>query len=718
MQARSLAGLEFKPGVQLEELNLFLFILQLRPQRLAEMGGAASLLPEHGCLLPLPWQAPPATCPKPPFQASDAVELDWDHLFVTGQAAAEAALTAPSPAPEPPAAPESPQLEQAYSLLPPSPAALAEELRPLFLDAISRTSPVLRAGPHAPWDADHRDALKRFGFAVPDFTAMAGFGARMGLEAMTPSNLRDALRLALSHLEALDQGNVLLGLPAFPMGEHALRRALDFIAPELLAQAVAHAHLRHQPSRFSLALLTVALMQCVHDRELAMEAIRGRLQFEGWGIQDVEELKEAVQWECQGTDTKLNLSLERHAIHEQDPHLVMTLGRQLIRSRRMDDLRTLVAQLEEELASPTESRRQHGAEILGDLALSLQESGLSQDLERRILQTAHERLCADQNTMVAQWCAQAVEAMLGRWLLSHHLVGVHAEMVALGELAYGKAAPDWKAQLVRDLLARVASPANITLLLPTLHREDHACSRSELHTILALMGTPAASCLAGWLEFETDPARRLRLAEALQTLGQRAVPVLKECLASPHAFMVEHALRILAKAGDHSVLPDLLLAIAHWDPGVRKTAVTAVTDLAGRAVAARTLAEALATASSAHRLEFLIVLGDLADPVASPAIIQLVQAGHSQDEEAQRVRLRAVETLGRIRSPEAVRPLLELFQKKGLFKARESLGLRLSAARALATLNTREARESMTMALESESQEEVRTVLKQFLVQG
>ena len=169
----------------------------------------------------------------------------------------------------------------------------------------------IRAGPHAPWDMDHRDALNRFGFAVPDFGCMVGFGARTMLDAMPPANLRDALRKALSSLEAFDQGNVLLGLPGFPQQEHALRRALDFLAPELLAQAVAHAHVNHQPSRFDLALLTVALMQCVHDRELAMEAIRGRLQFEGWGIQEVEELKEAVQWECQGTDTKLNQSLER-----------------------------------------------------------------------------------------------------------------------------------------------------------------------------------------------------------------------------------------------------------------------------------------------------------------------------------------------------------------------------------------------------------------------
>ena len=717
LKARHIGGLDFHPGVQMEELNLFLFILQLRPQRLAEMGGPGSLLPGDGCLLPLPWAE--AVRPKPIFHEEEPVELDWQQLFAGDAPPAQAAPQGPGPEEAPAAVPAGSEAvgDPAPSWLPPSPAALAEELRPLFLEAVGRTSPVLRAGPHTPWDLDQRDALSRFGFAVPDCSGLAGFGARMDLDTMPPANLRDALRKALAGLEAFDQGKLLLGLPGFPPEEHALRRALDFLAPELLAQAVAHAHVEHQPSRFDLALLTVALMQCVHDRELSMEAIRGRLQFEGWGAQEVEELKEAVQWECHGTDTKLNLSLERHAIHEQDPHLIMTLGRQLIRARRMDDLRSLLGQLDEELDSPMESRRRHGAEVLGDLAVSMQETGLGQDLERRILTTAHERLFADTDDLVAQWCAQAVEAILGRWIATGQCHGVHDEMVALGGLAYPEGTdPTWKTGLVRALLARLASPANIALLLPILQGGEAQFPRARLHTILNLMGTPAASSLAGWLEFEEDPARRGPLADALQALGPRAVPVLKECLASPRGFMVEQALRLLALAGDPSALPGMLLALSHGDPAVRKAAVAAVSALAGRTAAARALVEALPAADTATRLEYLLHLSDLGDPVAVPAVLRLVQDTHAQGEDAQRVRLRAVETLGLIPSPEAVRPLQELFQKKGLFKGREPLSLRLSAAQALAAINSREAREAMALALESETQEEVRTVLKQYLV--
>ena len=747
MTARGLAGLEFRPGLQLEDLNLFLFILQLRPQRLAEMGGPGSLLPEDGLLLPLMSAdlAHPVR-PKPIFEGDEHVDLDWQQLFApdapapqvedlgpAGPVLEEAPpLPEPEPAPPdvpepepaqpepaPPAAPEPAPTQPAVpeTVPPSSPAALAEDLRPLFQAAVATTSPVLRAGPHAPWDLDHRDALKRFGFEVPDFSGLAGFGIRFGLDAVPSASLREALRKALNGLEAFQQGNVLLGLPGFPPEEHALRRALDFLAPELLAQAVAHAQVRHQPSRFDLALLTVALMQCVHDRELSMEAIRGRLQFEGWGIEEVEAFREAVQWECQGTDTKLNLSLERHAIHEQDPGLVMTLGRQLIRGRRLDDLRSLLAQLDEELASPLEARRRHGAEILGDLAVSMQEAGLSQDLERRVLASAHERLWAEQDEQVAQCCAQAMEAILGRWIFTSQFHGVYQEMVALGELAYPKDVdPTWKTLLARDLLARVGGPANIALLLPLLHVDEGEVSRHELHAILNLMGSAAASSLAGWLEFEEDPARRARMAEALQAMGARAVPVLKDCLASPRTAMVEHALQLLAAAGDPSALPGMLLAITHGDPAVRKAAVSAVATLAGPTAAAKALAAALPAADTATRLEYLLLLGDLGDPVAIPAVLPLVQEAGGHGEEAQRLRFRAVEVLGLIPSPDSVRVLQDLFVKKGLFKGRETLGLRLAAARALAAINTREARESMALALENEPHEEVRAVLKQYLV--
>ncbi|BDU71440.1 HEAT repeat domain-containing protein [Mesoterricola silvestris] len=750
MDAREIGGVELEPGLDPEEIRTLLFILQMRPQRVAEMGGAATLLPDDGLLRVLPREELTAPRVATPLRDSD-VELDWERMFAAPERSVPKAIpdtfdpipwvsaspgavpaTVPEAFPEPaPLTPEElarvqvpRELEEIVELpdepaapLPPSPAALRDELSDLFRTALASTTSVDKAGPRSPWGVDHRDSLKRFGFSIPGYACMAGAGARLMLEAMDPGTVRDALRKAFSEFEAADQGNILLGVPGFPAGEHALRRALDFLAPELLAQAVAHTHVSHRPSMFDLALLTVALMQCVPDRELSLDAIRGRLQFEGWGMQEVEDFKEAIQWECQGTDTKLHMSLERHAIHKLDPHLVMTLGRQLIRGKRVDDIRSMLAQLEEEFSSPQESVRRHGTEILANLADGLPETGLPMDLENRMLAAARYRLSAENDQLVAQWCAQTVEAILNRWIPAGNFTALHNEMRNLGDLAYPSVgAAAWKPQLLRDLLARLGSSANIALLVPLLFQKGAGLPIPQVHAILALIGTPAAAHLAASLEIEEDPSHRTHLAEALRAIGKRAVPVLQEQLASSHPHMVDTALMLLAQAGDKGVLPDMLLAISHQDMRVRRTAVTAVAALAGKPAAAMALAETLADGDQAAQLETLNLLGDLGEPAALPAILRMLTPDKAAGDDAQRLRLRAVETLGRIPGNDSVKPLQELFQKKGLFKGREPVGIRIAAAKALAAMNTQEAREAMALAMENEPTDEVKAVLRQHLI--
>ena len=834
LEAREVGGLEFLPGADRDELDLVLFMLQLKPQRLQDMGGPASLLPEDGLLRVLPAQAeapaePPAPAelpaepPAEPFPAEDeplttipaltslpAAEAEpwamptpaagavlpftwepaeplpipepenpWPEPLPVEPAPAPQRLSAepvpppewswpepapaperswaePLPAPVPSRAESLPALERSWAEPSPAPVALPaepapadaplpaaaapapepvepapaaassasapieldQELLALLRQALAKAIPVQRAGSRSPWGTDHREVMQKFGFSIADCSVMAGAGRRLGLDPLPPNLLHDVLRQSLAQLPPLEQGNILLGLQAFPQEEAALGRALDFLGPELLAQAVAYAHLSQHPSVVDLAVLTVALMQCVDDRDLTLEAIRGRLQFEGWGAQEVEELKEAVQWECQGTDTKVNLSLERHLIHTQDPRLVMTLGRQLIRTRRMDNLRSLVAQLEEELDSPLPERRSHGARIMADLAAGIRDHALGKELERRILVAGRGRLLADEDPVVGQWSSQVVEAVLGRWLLARELPDVQGEMVTLSEFCRMAQAEGWKVQMVRDLMARLASAANIELLLPSLDPQAGGSSAAAAHAILVLMGPPAATSLAARLEVEQDPGRRDALLEAFRSMGPAGVPALRPYLGSGNPAMVAQALNLLAKSGDSGILQDMVRCIGHPDPWVCRAAVDAVAEMAGRPRAAQELGEVLATAGESAQLDYLSILGELGEASAVPGVVRLLQSEAAQGKESQRLRLRAVEVLGQMPCAETAGPLLALFGRRGLFKGRESLAIRLAAARSLAANNTREARESMALALESEPQEEVRSVLRQFLVKG
>jgi hypothetical protein len=312
-----------------------------------------------------------------------------------------------------------------------------------------------------------------------------------------------------------------------------------------------------------------------------------------------------------------------------------------------------------------------------------------------------------------------MEALLGHWLRKSNFEGVYREMLALGELALAKSGtPEWKAQAVRDLLFRIASPGNMATLTALLHHHDTQISITQLHSLLALLGRPAAMHLSMCLEMEEDAGRRGNLIDALRAIGRNAVPALKEALASPNPSHVRNALLLLGEIGHKPAFPDVALALEHRDLPVRRAAVAAVAVLGEGSQASQALSAALGRSEPGLQLEILAVLSELKDATAVPAVAELLQTAKGSTEEAARIRLRALETLGLIGSPEAVAPLQDVFRKKGILGGRESTAMRLAAAKSLSAINTREAREAIALAMDGEPHEDVRAVLRQYLVGG
>ncbi|HNX31557.1 MAG TPA: HEAT repeat domain-containing protein [Holophaga sp.] len=709
MDIRSIGGIAFYDGLDQDELQLLFFALQLRPQRLREMGGARSLLPE-GANLRILEAEPPESIAIPPAPEEEAGAPDFSMDPITDPFLVVEAPEVPAPRiPEPP--------EEAPLPEPPSPAALAVDLRTLFSAIIQMTGMPPRPSASSPWSSEQRETLADSGFLVPDFSSVAGTGEQLGLGRMDPVTLRNALRSALAELEPMSQGAVLLGLPSFPAEEQALRRALDYLAPELLAQSVAEVHLRRRPSRFELALLVAGLLQCVKDRELSLEAIRGRLQFEGWDIQDLDALKDAILWECHGTDTKLQMSLMDRGVFELDAHQVMILNRQLIHGKRMDGLKDLLNQLETGFASPQVPRRRHTAEIVADLAECLQAPGLPQELEARLLSSLHGHIDAENDPQALLWSCQAMEALLGHWIRKQQFEAVYKEMLALAEFALAKVdTPPWKAQAVRDMLARLASPSNMATLADLLQRRDPLVPIHQLHALLSLMGRPAAEYLVTCLETDSDKTHRQQLLGGIRAIGRNAVPALRDALASPQWFMVRNAVTLLGEINFRAAFEDVVLALGHRDPRVRRAAIHASVRLGDPEESASAIADLLLRTEPDTQLDCLAALGEVKSPAAVQSIVSLLQNTRSGTEESARIRLRAVEVLGLIASPMAIDPLQELFRKKGFLGGRESTAMRLAAARSLAAINTRESREAIALALDQESHEEVRAVLRGYLV--
>lgn len=310
-----------------------------------------------------------------------------------------------------------------------------------------------------------------------------------------------------------------------------------------------------------------------------------------------------------------------------------------------------------------------------------------------------------------------MEALLGHWIHKQLFEAIYKEMLSLAEFALAKVnTPSWKAQAVRDLLTRLASPTNMAALAEMLHRRDMAVPILQLHSLLSLMGRPAAEFLIACLETEEEKIRRQQLLGGIRAIGRNAVPALREALASPQWFMVRNAVVLLGEIDHKAAFEDVALALGHRDSRVRRAAIHACAQLGDRDEASAAIADILARTEPGTQLDCLATLAELRSPLAVRPITDLLQNVKGNHEETARIRLRAVEVLGQIAAPEAIEPLQELFRKKGFLGGRESTAMRLAAAKSLAAINTREAREAIALAMDQEPLEEVRSVLRQFLV--
>jgi HEAT repeat protein len=164
-------------------------------------------------------------------------------------------------------------------------------------------------------------------------------------------------------------------------------------------------------------------------------------------------------------------------------------------------------------------------------------------------------------------------------------------------------------------------------------------------------------------------------------------------------------------------MEEVALTLGYPDPKVKRTAIGTLARLGGPAAAAA-LAGFFPGAEPALQLDCLEAFTMLRSTEVVTVLGDSLQATRSSDLDTAKVRLRIVETLGLLGSADAIPALHEMFKKKGFLGGRESTGMRMAAAKALAAINTREARETMAIILDGEKEEEVRSVLRQFLVGG
>lgn len=204
--------------------------------------------------------------------------------------------------------------------------------------------------------------------------------------------------------------------------------------------------------------------------------------------------------------------------------------------------------------------------------------------------------------------------------------------------------------------------------IAALQDEDWAV-REDAATVLGTLKDPRAVAPLTALLRDEDRAVRQAAIGALTAIGNPAVNALGRCLDEPSLEVQEAASQILATIGDEQVFEPLVKVLASKDWIIRMHAAKALGRIGDpRAVPA--LLPLLQDKVKAVREESA---GALA-AIGTASIPSLVQALRHED---WLVRLHAVESLGKLRSPDAVEPLLFV-----LFNDRDS-AVREDVVRAL-----------------------------------
>jgi len=216
--------------------------------------------------------------------------------------------------------------------------------------------------------------------------------------------------------------------------------------------------------------------------------------------------------------------------------------------------------------------------------------------------------------------------------------------------------------------------------------------------------------LAEALSSEERGRTRERLTAILLAFGAAGRRTIERLKASPNAAVRRTAILLMRQFGGVDALPDLTDLLNDSDSMIQREAVRAILSI-GTEKAYRILEEALATGTERSRDSIMLAISMLRDERATPLFAYILR--HIDHRRLTSIYLRAIESLGALRDPEGIAPLVEALGKGEWWAPRRSAALRAASAGALARIGTPEAYSALETA--AEGSRRVRAAARPFL---
>ncbi len=223
----------------------------------------------------------------------------------------------------------------------------------------------------------------------------------------------------------------------------------------------------------------------------------------------------------------------------------------------------------------------------------------------------------------------------------------------------------------------------------------------RIKSICQAIGEVIIRSLAEALSVEERVRTRERLAALLIAFGATGRKAVERLKSSQNPVVRRTAIYLLREFGGSEALPELTLLLDDSELQVQREAIRAMLNI-GTDEAYRTLQQALTNGTPQSREAIMQAIGLVRDERATPLFVYIL--GHVDHTGPLRpVYLRAMESLGALRDPEAVEPLTAALYRGEWWAPRRTAQLRAAAASALARIGTPAAVEALRKAAASPS---------------
>jgi len=556
----------------------------------------------------------------------------------------------------------------------------------------------------APGEADELAFLQDF--QPLQLGGLGPLGAELGFGPDQPSaDQVDTLRQVLSGLGPGMLLRLLAGLDTLPQEPAGLAAGVQGLAGGLLQQAVTGL-LGQGATWDQLAGPVQGILNRLSDRDQVRGGLGDFLRGQGHDPSKIGLLLRRVTWEDLSLEARLVKVLEEGCLFDLTLEERLAFLRELLDLGRIDDFIRVQELLLDALRQERLLRLQ-SAQTLAGIARWAHTPGLPPDIEAPLTEGLKANFPWEPDPPTHRWTTEALETLLRAHVSRGDLNQVISDVRELEEAcAFLDHPQPWRQEAYNRLLEPLRRPGVLDEVVAHLHGMDRAHLASEAFPYLEFIGVPMVHHLMACLGQEEDRVKRGRLVEAIRQMGPAALPPILQALESPTWYLVRNALNLLTDIGDAGLLHTIAPLLRHPEPRVRRVAIRSLWRLCGPASEPYLIPRMKETDPGALE-EVLFALGQLKSVAGLPAIAEFAQDRRAME----KLRIKALETLGAIGSPEALAPLAELARRRGFFAGTESTPIRLAAARALVDLGTPAAMAFLKGIQEAEPRGEFREAL-------